>query len=130
MFTTEASYAVPISISVMLFIVSMSLYLHDVVLMDTSVKEAAMLWENSDVSEDDIKQYLRSKDDRIYVLTQTDYEVSVSNTGIQIVFSSKDKHFFSIIYLLLGRNHDKEIEFKASAEKTEFASNLRRVYSR
>ena len=130
MFTTEASYAVPISISIVLFIISMALYLHDIVLMDASVKEAVLMWENNEMSEEDIKQYLSNRNDRIYVLTQTDYVVSVNDTEIHISYSSKDKKFYSVIYLLLSREHDKTIEFKASAEKTDYSDNLRRVYSR
>lgn len=126
MFTTEASYTVPISIAVVLLIISLSLYLHDIVLMDTSVKEAALMWESSDADEDDIKEYLSRRDGKIYVISKTDFEVDIDDSDIEIVYSGKGNLFYSIIYLLLGSNN-RSIEFRAYAKKLDLADNLRRV---
>lgn len=130
MFTVEASYTVPVSIAIILFIISMTLYLHDIILIDTSVKEAALMWKCGSVSESDIKKYLDKRTEKIYVLSQTVFSTDINESEIQIVGSSKADMFYSVVYYLLSGRSNRTMEFKASAEKSDPADNLRYAYGR
>lgn len=128
MFTVEASYTVPISIAVILFVVSFSLYMHDITLMNTSAREAAYLWKNAGASEREMQNYLQNSEEKLYLLENTYYKIDEREDELKLTVGCDNGRFFSVVYMLLNNGGKKKIEYSTCLKKYDLTENMYLMY--